>query len=66
MSVLGLESGYTMKHGLSPREFPRAAPSGTPLGSGHISSYIPPLILIRIQNMLKLLRFLVLFKDSQS
>jgi hypothetical protein len=33
MSVLGLESGYTMKHGLSPREFPRAAPS-TAVGEG--------------------------------
>ena len=37
MSVLGLESGYPMKHGLSPRKFPRASPSGTSLGSGHIS-----------------------------
>ena len=49
MSVLGLDSGYTAKYGLNPREFPRAAPPGTPLGSGHISPYIPPLLLIRIQ-----------------
>ena len=49
MSVLGLDSGYTAKYGLNPREFPRAAPSGTPLGSSHISPYIPPLLLIRIQ-----------------
>ena len=49
MSVLGLDSGYTAKYGLNPREFPRAAPSGTPLGSGHISPYIPRLLLIRIQ-----------------
>ena len=48
MSILGLNSGYTAKYGLNPREFPRAAPSGTPLGSGHISSYIPLLVLIRI------------------
>ena len=49
MSVLGLDSGYTVKYGLSPREFPRASPSGTPLGSGHILPYIPRLVLIRIQ-----------------
>ena len=24
MSVLGLKSGYTVKYGLSPRDFPRA------------------------------------------
>ena len=46
MSVLGLELGYTMKHGLSPRKFPWAAPSGTSLGSGHI----PRLVLIQIQS----------------
>ena len=50
MSVLGTrDSGYTAKYGLNPREFPRAVPSGTPLGSGHISPYIPRLLLIRIQ-----------------
>ena len=49
MSALGLDSGYTPKYGLSPREFPQAAPSVTPLGSGHISPYIPRLVLIRIQ-----------------
>ena len=49
MSVLGLSSGYAAKYGLNHREFPRAAPSGTPLGSGHISPYIPRLVLIRIQ-----------------
>ena len=49
MSVLGLDSGYTAKYVLSPREFPRAAPSGTPLGSGHILPYIPSGVLIRIQ-----------------
>ena len=37
MSVLGLNSGYTAKYGLSPREFPRVQPEGTPEGSGHIS-----------------------------
>ena len=37
------------KYGLSPQEFPRAAPFGTPLGSGHILPYIPPLLLIWIQ-----------------
>ena len=37
------------KYGLKPREFPRAVPSGTPLGSGHISPYIPHLVLIQIQ-----------------
>ena len=50
MSVLGLESEYTIKHALSPREFPWAAPSGAPLRSGRISSYIPPLLLIWIQS----------------
>ena len=30
VSVLGREEGYTMKYGLSPREFPRAQPGGTP------------------------------------
>ena len=36
VSVLGGEEGYTAKYGLSPREFPRAQPEGTPEGSGHI------------------------------
>ena len=49
MSVLGLTSGYTVQYGLSPQDFPQAAPSGNPWGSGHISSYIPHLVLIRIQ-----------------
>ena len=49
MSVLELDSGYMAKYGLSPRELPRAGLSGTPLDSGHISPYIPPLVLIRIQ-----------------
>ena len=47
VSVLGREEGYTMKYGLSPREFPRAQPEGTPEGSGHVSSYIPTQVLIR-------------------
>ena len=49
MSVLGLKSGYTVKYGLNPQDFPLAAPSGNPLGSGHILPYIPALVLIRIQ-----------------
>ena len=63
MSVLWLESGYTVKYSLSPREIPWAPPSGFPSGSGYISlyipplvtiqtQYIPPLVLIRIQNTL--------------
>ena len=35
MSVLGLKSGYTVKH--------------VPWAQGHILPYIPPLVLIRIQ-----------------
>ena len=33
-----LESGYTIKYCLSPREIPRAPPLGFPSGSGNISS----------------------------
>ena len=65
MSVLGLDSGYTAKHGLNPREFPRAAPSGTPLGSGHISPYIPRLLLIRIQNVGERLNLTFLLNREQ-
>ena len=43
---LGLDSGYTMKYGLSPR--------GCILGSGHISTYIPPLVLIRVTGVRKI------------
>ena len=49
MSVLWLKSGYTVKYSLSPREIPRAPPSGFPVCSGYISPYIPPLYIIRIQ-----------------
>ena len=49
MSVLCLESGYTVKYSRSPREIPWALPFGFPLGSGYISPYIPPLISIQIQ-----------------
>ena len=38
-----------MKYSLSPREIPRAPPSGFPSGSGYISQYIPPLFTIQIQ-----------------
>ena len=34
MSVLGLNSGYTVKYTLCLQEFPRASPSGTPSGKG--------------------------------
>ena len=34
MSVLGLDSGYTVKYPLRLQEFPRALPSGTPSGGG--------------------------------
>ena len=50
MSVLGLDSGYTAKYGLSPREIRRAAPSGFPSGSGDISSYTPPLVTIQLHD----------------
>ena len=42
-------SGYTVKYSLSPREIPRAPPSGIPSCSGYISPYIPPLVIIQIQ-----------------
>ena len=41
VSVLGREEGYTAKYGLNPREFPRVQPEGNPEGSGHILPYIP-------------------------
>ena len=47
MSVLILESGNTMKYSLNPQDIPLALPSGFPLGSGYISSYILPLVLYR-------------------
>ena len=34
MSVLGLDSGYTVKYTPSPSGAPRALPSGTPSGGG--------------------------------
>ena len=34
MSVLGLDSGYTVKYNPLPSEFPWALPSGTPSGKG--------------------------------
>ena len=40
MSILGLKSGYKLIYGLSPWEIPQ--------GSGHISLYIPSLVLILI------------------
>ena len=49
MSVFLLESGNTMKYSLSQRGIPRASPSGFPLGSGYISSYIAPLVKIHVQ-----------------
>ena len=49
ISVLWLKSGYTMKYCLSPRKIPWALPLGYPMGSGCISSYIPPLVTIQIQ-----------------
>ena len=53
MSILGLKSGYTVKYGLSPQDFPQAAPSGNSLGSGHILPYIPPLVLLQIQSIIR-------------
>ena len=47
VSVLGREEGYTANYGLSPREFLRAQPEGTPEGSGHILPYILSRVLIR-------------------
>ena len=41
VSAWGLDKGYTVKYGLSPREF--LHPKGTPEGSGHILLYIPKL-----------------------
>ena len=38
-----------MKYSLSTREIQRAEPKGFPEGSGYISPYIPPLIIIHIQ-----------------
>ena len=49
MTVLWLESGYTMKYCLSPQEIPRAPPLGFHSGSGNISSYTPPLVTIQLQ-----------------
>ena len=49
MTVLWLESGYTMKNCWSPREIPRAQPSGFPWGWGNISSDTPPLVTIQLQ-----------------
>ena len=49
MSVLWLKSRNTVKHSLSPWEFPRAPPSGFPSCTGYISPYIPPLVIIQIQ-----------------
>ena len=51
MSVLWLKSGYTVKYTLSPREIPRAPPSGFPLCSGYISPYIPSLVIIQIKSI---------------
>ena len=67
MSVLGLYSVYKAKYGLNPREFPRAVPPGTPLGSGHISPYIPPLLLIQIQYLAPMDSFykVLPFKQAQ-
>ena len=61
MSALGLDLGYMAKYGLSPWEFPQTAPLGTPLGLGHISPYIPRLVLIRIQYTLSGLEILQQF-----
>ena len=49
MSVLWLESRYTMKYSLSPWEIPQASPPGFPSVSSYILSYIPPLVTIPIQ-----------------
>ena len=49
VSVLGRDKGYTVKYGLSPREFPRVQPEGTPEGSGDISSYTPTWVTIQSQ-----------------
>ena len=46
VSVLEEEEVYTAKYSLSPREFTRAQPGGTPEGSGHILLYIPRRVLI--------------------
>ena len=46
LSVLWLKSGYTVKYSLSHWEIPWAPPSG----SGYISLYIPPLVIIQIQS----------------
>ena len=34
MSVLGLDSGYTVKYNICLQEFPQASPLGTPSGKG--------------------------------
>ena len=47
VSVLGQEEGYTVKYGLSLRDYPRAQPKGNPKGSGPILPYIPTWVLIR-------------------
>ena len=41
-----LKLGYTVKYSLSPREIPRAPPSGFPSCSGYKSPYSPPLVII--------------------
>ena len=45
--------GYTVKYSLSPWEIPWAPPLGFPSCSGYISLYIPPLVIIRIQIIIK-------------
>ena len=40
VSVVGREEGYTVKYGLSPRDFPKAQPEENPKGSGNILPYI--------------------------
>ena len=47
VSVFWLESEYTMKYSLNPREIPRARPEGFPKGSDYISSNIPTEVTIQ-------------------
>ena len=48
--LLWLTLGCTVRYSLSPQEISRALPLGFPSGSGCISPYIPPLVIIQKQS----------------
>ena len=50
VTVLWREEGYTLKYCLSPKEIPRAPPSGFPSGSGNISLYTPTRVTIQLHS----------------